>query len=221
MLNASTPSASTILSAAARMVSLVRRASRGLAGSAIRRTVAAVHRMAEEEHRMSHPIPAPRGLPVVGNGLQVPVEGTYQYFTDLAARHPDGIFKLNLAGRHVVLVYHPDLVAEVCDESRFYKPIDPPLAHVRDFAGDGLFTARDGEESWGQAHRILLPAFSQRSMKAYFPQFLQVAEDLVAAWERRTDVDRSEEHTSELQSRRDLVCRLLLEKKKKITEEKA
>src|SRR5438874_4736788 len=30
--------------------------------------------------------------------------------------------------------------------------------------------------------------------------------------------DRSEEHTSELQSRRDLVCRLLLEKKKKYTQ---
>src|SRR5690349_23083378 len=29
---------------------------------------------------------------------------------------------------------------------------------------------------------------------------------------------RSEEHTSELQSRRDLVCRLLLEKKKRATE---
>src|SRR5204862_3593684 len=29
------------------------------------------------------------------------------------------------------------------------------------------------------------------------------------------EVTRSEEHTSELQSRRDLVCRLLLEKKKK------
>src|SRR5438874_7852034 len=34
-----------------------------------------------------------------------------------------------------------------------------------------------------------------------------------AAWARV----RSEEHTSELQSRRDLVCRLLLEKKKKQT----
>src|SRR5438067_7148707 len=32
---------------------------------------------------------------------------------------------------------------------------------------------------------------------------------------RGTRVDRSEEHTSELQSRFDLVCRLLLEKKKK------
>ena len=29
------------------------------------------------------------------------------------------------------------------------------------------------------------------------------------------DIDRSEEHTSELQSRRNLVCRLLVEKKKK------
>src|SRR5206468_9373106 len=34
--------------------------------------------------------------------------------------------------------------------------------------------------------------------------------ELSAAW-----IDRSEEHTSELQSRSDLVCRLLLEKKKK------
>src|SRR5690349_22171929 len=38
----------------------------------------------------------------------------------------------------------------------------------------------------------------------------------VARRNRRVrDVNRSEEHTSELQSRRDLVCRLLLEKKKK------
>src|SRR5699024_11348116 len=36
-------------------------------------------------------------------------------------------------------------------------------------------------------------------------------------WRGRTSetIDRSEEHTSELQSRFDLVCRLLLEKKKK------
>src|SRR5204862_6871476 len=33
---------------------------------------------------------------------------------------------------------------------------------------------------------------------------------------RRRRTPRSEEHTSELQSRRDLVCRLLLEKKKKV-----
>src|SRR5690606_40062354 len=39
---------------------------------------------------------------------------------------------------------------------------------------------------------------------------LRAAADLVGG-------DRSEEHTSELQSRENLVCRLLLEKKKKMT----
>src|SRR5438874_9043660 len=37
----------------------------------------------------------------------------------------------------------------------------------------------------------------------------------VARGHRAAELLRSEEHTSELQSRRDLVCRLLLEKKKK------
>src|SRR5690349_21926901 len=39
------------------------------------------------------------------------------------------------------------------------------------------------------------------------------AGDISRAW--GAPLPRSEEHTSELQSRRDLVCRLLLEKKKK------
>src|SRR5690349_23701128 len=47
----------------------------------------------------------------------------------------------------------------------------------------------------------------------------EVREDVLLAGERRLADPgralRSEEHTSELQSRRDLVCRLLLEKKKK------
>src|SRR5690349_21978388 len=38
---------------------------------------------------------------------------------------------------------------------------------------------------------------------------------VLAQGPRRSLARRSEEHTSELQSRRDLVCRLLLEKKKK------
>src|SRR2546428_3718390 len=38
----------------------------------------------------------------------------------------------------------------------------------------------------------------------------------VATWPGRSRRVRSEEHTSELQSRSDLVCRLLLEKKKNV-----
>src|SRR2546428_7590926 len=42
-----------------------------------------------------------------------------------------------------------------------------------------------------------------------------VPADRVGEDGRALDDDRSEEHTSELQSRSDIVCRLLLEKKKK------
>src|SRR5690625_6697079 len=37
---------------------------------------------------------------------------------------------------------------------------------------------------------------------------------VTASWPKRMNPERSEEHTSELQSRGHLVCRLLLEKKK-------
>src|SRR5438034_2200421 len=45
----------------------------------------------------------------------------------------------------------------------------------------------------------------------------QFSDHVLACWRlpRRARPSRSEEHTSELQSHSDLVCRLLLEKKKK------
>src|SRR6266853_1286179 len=46
-------------------------------------------------------------------------------------------------------------------------------------------------------------------------QFVPSEAELVTAPEERDDPIRSEEHTSELQSQSKLVCRLLLEKKKK------
>src|SRR5690349_24039066 len=71
------------------------------------------------------------------------------------------------------------------------------------------------------------PAFSLRSTLPERPCFLRVHSSVVHSLDLDAtrceqhiklpvlaDGKRSEEHTSELQSRRDLVCRLLLEKKK-------
>src|SRR5690349_23986456 len=67
-----------------------------------------------------------------------------------------------------------------------------------------------------------LPIFEEGERKAYsalIQDYQERHRDGVAKHRRRGDPERplgrSEEHTSELQSRRDLVCRLLLEKKKK------
>src|SRR5690349_24245905 len=53
------------------------------------------------------------------------------------------------------------------------------------------------------------------SMRIHPAIVAQAAATAAAMMEGRFFLGRSEEHTSELQSRRDLVCRLLLEKKKK------
>nr|WP_245647325.1 cytochrome P450 [Microtetraspora niveoalba] len=134
-------------------------------------------------------------MPVVGNALRIPRDRPSEFFQEVAARHPGGAYRMEILDRSVLFVYDPDLVAELCDESRFYKPVDAPLSIVRDFAGDGLFTARGDDPVWGQAHRILLPAFGQRSMKAYFPQMLEVAEALAAKWATADEVNVPEDMT--------------------------
>src|SRR2546428_5982974 len=56
-----------------------------------------------------------------------------------------------------------------------------------------------------------------RSVEAAFRQWVRpesLAEVVLGPHPSTTSARRSEEHTSELQSRSDLVCRLLLEKKK-------
>src|SRR2546422_5515242 len=60
-------------------------------------------------------------------------------------------------------------------------------------------------------------AFIDSTIALTFALFINAAILIVAAatFHRAGQHDRSEEHTSELQSRLHLVCRLLLEKKKK------
>ncbi|MFD5065202.1 cytochrome P450, partial [Streptomyces sp. NPDC058394] len=123
------------------------------------------------------------GIPILGETPQIPDTNPVAFFGELSKQFPEGIFSMDIAGQENVFVYDPDLVTEVCDETRFGKPIFAPLSHVRDYTGAGLFTAHDDEEVWGMAHRILMPAFSQRAMKGYFGQMLEIAQNLVGKWE--------------------------------------
>ena len=130
-------------------------------------------------------IPAPQSLPLLGNLHQIPKAGLIGHLLNVSKEFEDpGIFKLRFGSRVGIFVTHPDLVAELCDETRFRKIPGPGLRVVRKFAGDGLFTAFSEEANWGKAHRILLPAFSQRSMRGYYDLILEVCDKLVAKWTR-------------------------------------
>ena len=130
-------------------------------------------------------IPSPPTLPLIGNLHQIPKAGLIQHLMDVARDFADpGIFKLYFGSYVSMWVSHPDLVAELCDETRFRKIPGPGLRSVRSFAGDGLFTSFSEEANWSKAHNILLPAFSQRSMRGYYDMMVEVADALVAKWGR-------------------------------------
>ena len=133
--------------------------------------------------------PAPKGLPVVGHLHQIARSGLVGHLLAVSRDFTDGVFQLKFGSRIGIFVTDPDVVAELSDETRFRKMPGPGLRVVSRFAGDGLFTAFSDEPNWGKAHRILLPAFSQRSMRGYFGLIVEVCDQLVAKWERLAGTD--------------------------------
>lgn len=94
-----------------------------------------------------------------------------------------------------------DIVNETCDEKRFKKSVNSALGvgrtlrkerhtttdrlqEVRNGVHDGLFTAFMGEENWGIAHRVLMPAFGPLSIRSMFDEMHDIASQLALKWAR-------------------------------------
>ena len=129
------------------------------------------------------PIPHPPRTPWLGNLLSLGATSPVQNMAKLARQYWP-IYWLDMRGKPLVIVSGHELVDELCDESRFDKSVRGALRLVRNFAGDGLFTAYTQEPNWSKAHNILLPNFSQRAMQGYHAMMLDIAEQLVLKWER-------------------------------------
>ncbi|MEO6747573.1 MAG: cytochrome P450 [Caldimonas sp.] len=131
----------------------------------------------------TEPIPQPKGDPLIGNLRQIDGDAPMQGFMRMARIHGP-IFQLEFFGRPLILVSSQEIVDELCDESRFDKRVHATLKNIRDFAGDGLFTAKTDEPNWPKAHRLLMPAFGPIGMRGMFDQMLDIADQMLVRWER-------------------------------------
>ncbi|KAF7900145.1 hypothetical protein EAF00_004481 [Botryotinia globosa] len=128
-------------------------------------------------------IPGPPGLPFLGNVSDVDPVNSIASLERLAEIYGP-IFKLNLGGVEKLFISTQALLNEICDEKRFTKTVAGGLEQVRNGVGDGLFTARHGEENWELAHRVLLPAFGPLSIRSMFDEMHDIASQLVMKWAR-------------------------------------
>jgi cytochrome P450/NADPH-cytochrome P450 reductase len=128
-------------------------------------------------------IPQPKTYGALGNlpllDTQKPVQSIVRIAEEMGP-----IFRLELPGRKLILIWGYELVAEACDESRFEKHISKALQYVTPIGGDGLFTSETSNPNWQKAHNILLPSFSQSAMRGYHDMMVDIAMQLVQKWLR-------------------------------------
>ncbi len=96
------------------------------------------------------------------------------------------IFELHVFDQKFVFVTGAEVAAELCDESKFAKGLSPALVALREFAGEGLFTAYNDDTNWALAHDLLRPAFTKSAMQSYHPIMLAAAQELFDLWDSRT-----------------------------------
>ena len=128
-------------------------------------------------------IPQPRVRPIVGNAPDLDPKTPVQSMMKLA-RELGPLYRLTFPSQSILVLGSVELAAEACDEARFGKHVHNTLRHLRDFAGDGLFTAYSDEPNWAKAHRLLMPAFGPAAMRGYFDDMLDVADQMLTKWER-------------------------------------
>ncbi|MCR8573423.1 cytochrome P450 [Streptomyces sp. Isolate_219] len=124
------------------------------------------------------------GIPVADLTDAGLIHTPIQQFMDLARIHGP-VFKRKFGDHETLFLASLDLVTELADESRFSKAKSVVLENVREFTGDGLFTAYNDEPNWAKAHEVLMPAFSLGSMRTYHPAMLKAVRRVMAAWDRR------------------------------------
>ncbi|MFI6684192.1 cytochrome P450 [Streptomyces sp. NPDC050485] len=129
--------------------------------------------------------PADEAIPEVDISAGGLTETPVQQAMELARVHGP-VFRRRLNQHQNLFVSSLDLVTELSDETRFSKGISITLDYVREFAGDGLFTAYNDEPNWAKAHDILMPAFALGSMRTYHPAMLRVARRVMGSWDRHS-----------------------------------
>ncbi|KAI8064291.1 cytochrome P450 [Gilbertella persicaria] len=136
-------------------------------------------------------IPGPMRLPMVGN--------LYDMMPDM----PEGwrrqfevygnLASVSILGHEIVGTNDPAIAEIFVKESEYFtKKITTVLKEIKDFAGNGLFTSDSDDDEWKLAHKLLMPAFSPRAIKAYQPEMGKIAMETIKVLERYSPDDKVE-----------------------------
>ncbi|ESZ96262.1 hypothetical protein SBOR_3317 [Sclerotinia borealis F-4128] len=132
---------------------------------------------------MAKAIPGPKAKPLVGHLLDLMDEEAPLRAIEHMAVEYGPIYKYTRGGNRIIVVSSVEIMEELGDESRFEKA--PPMALGKeDEWPAGLFTAANDDPDWGQAHRILVPAFGPLAIEGMYDQMQDISTQLLLKWAR-------------------------------------
>ncbi|KQB83306.1 bifunctional cytochrome P450/NADPH--P450 reductase [Corynebacterium oculi] len=138
---------------------------------------------------MTTAVPGPKPLPGIGTAYTINPNNLVQSAVRLGEKYGE-VYAHHFPGHNpLYIVSSQRLVNELSDETRFKKQLHSSLREIRNFAGNGLFTAEQEDPEWAKAHRILMPAFNPVALKAMYDGMTDIADQLLMKWARtRPDV---------------------------------
>lgn len=133
---------------------------------------------------MSSKIPHPKRKMLTGNLHQMNGDKIMDRLIKVT-RDYRPMLELKVLNIILYVINDVDLLKEILDDTYFDKFIDKPIEHLREVAGDGLFTAYTEEKNWKKAHNILQPAFGHEAIAAYVPLMLENIDLLIKRWKQQ------------------------------------
>lgn len=129
-----------------------------------------------------NPWPRPPHYPIIGNLLDIDSTQIQDSMRVLVNKMGPA-FEMSVLGNQTFVVSSQEMCNFICNEAKFEKFISKALRDVRNYAGDGLFTAFSWENNWNIAHRILVPAFGPIPIRKMQAGMLDIASQMLIYWE--------------------------------------
>lgn len=135
---------------------------------------------------MVEQVPGPHGLPFLGNLRDLADEEAPLRALERMAELYGPIYKLQLGKGTTYVVSSVAMAEELCDESRYQKAPPAALSSGKSDPARpyGLFAARNDDPDWGQAHRILMPAFGPMAIEGLYDEMKDIGDQLCLKWAR-------------------------------------
>ncbi|KAI8142033.1 cytochrome P450 [Fennellomyces sp. T-0311] len=134
-------------------------------------------------HQITDVIPGPRKLPFVGSVRELLPNISKGWMRMFDAYGP--LVNINFVGVELYGTNDPAIAELFVKESEYFtKKIGFGLDEIKHFGGQGLFTTDSDDDDWKLAHKLLMPAFSPRAIKAYLHEMGAITMETIKTLEQ-------------------------------------